>query len=255
LVSSDKGLTQKHKTEVKYKHCCEHDLKATATTKDLKLEMTYAPHSLHSDDGTGHEVTLEGEFKSIPKDGEWESKAELKCGGYELGPLKGWSELQVDVNNKKGGDGKLAVHQHLTFSQSLNHGDFWFGAKAEACKCEKDIHMDGAYALLKYQSGDSAAWLRASILRKFVCAGFSHKVNDKMNLSNEFDYDMASTGKHKGIAGTPLFWRYGAEWNFQDKTQLTTQLAAADGTCLLTQKVATPLSATTKFTGTAQYDI
>lgn len=110
MVNSDKGLDTKHKTELKYKHCCEHNLKVTATGKDLKLQVNYAPHSLHSDDGSGAETTLEGEFKSIPKDGEWESKGEIKFGGYELGPLKGWSELQVDINNQKGDDKKLAIH-------------------------------------------------------------------------------------------------------------------------------------------------
>ena len=57
--------------------------------------MTYAPHSLHSDDGTGCETTIEGEFKSIPKDGEFEGKLEMKVGGYELGPLKGWTEVSL----------------------------------------------------------------------------------------------------------------------------------------------------------------
>jgi hypothetical protein len=210
---------------VKYQHNNEIDLKTTATLKDLALELSYAPS------GVGHDLSFEGEFKSIPKDAEWESKVEAKCGGYELGPLKGWSELQLDVNNKKGDDNKLAIEPLVTFSQTLNSGDLWFGTKVEATK---EAKLEGAYALLKYQSGDSAAWLRASILRKFLCAGFSHRVNDKMNLSSEFNYDMVSGGKVKGIAGTPLFWRYGADFTFADKTQLTTQLAAANGTCLLT---------------------
>ncbi len=76
-----------------------------------------------------------------------------------------------------------------------------------------------------------------------------------MNISTEFDYDLASTGKHKGILGTPLFWRYGADFTHPNKSVLTTQLAAADGSCMLTQKFAAPLSSTTRFTGTAQYDI
>jgi len=137
----------------------------------------------------------------------------------------------------------------------LNHGDFWLGVKAEGSKVENDTSLNGVYSILKYQSGDNAAWIRASILRKFMGAGFSHKVDDKTSLSTEFNYDLASTGKHKGVFGTPLFWRYGADMNFPGKTTVSAQLAAADGSCMFTQKVATPVSATTKFTGTAQWDI
>ena len=67
----------------------------TATTKDLGLQATYTPHGHHGDGDSGTDASLEGEFKSIPKDGEWESKGEIKFGGYELGPLKGWSEVSA----------------------------------------------------------------------------------------------------------------------------------------------------------------
>jgi hypothetical protein len=44
-------------------------------------------------------------------DDKWEGKLENKCGGYEMGPLKGWSELQFDFAGK-GKD----VDTEMTFS-------------------------------------------------------------------------------------------------------------------------------------------
>lgn len=41
----------------------------------------------------GFEATLETSHKRKPANSEYEGKVEIKAGGYELGPVKGWSEV------------------------------------------------------------------------------------------------------------------------------------------------------------------
>jgi len=36
---------------------------------------------------------MQVDFKGKPPNGEYDGKFETKCGGYEMGPLKGWSEV------------------------------------------------------------------------------------------------------------------------------------------------------------------
>jgi hypothetical protein len=109
LVSKGDGkFDHKHKTEIKYSCCDEHDLKLTQTNKDWAVEWGYAPSQFCKD---GKEVTFETEFKRQPIAGTWSGKFENKCGGYPLGPMHGWSELQFDFEGK-GKD----VETEMTFS-------------------------------------------------------------------------------------------------------------------------------------------
>ena len=54
------------------------------------MKWNYDPAQFCKD---GKEVTFEGEYKRVPTDGSWEGKFENKCGGYPMGPIKGWSEV------------------------------------------------------------------------------------------------------------------------------------------------------------------
>ena len=90
FVTKGDGFEQKHKTEVKYACSDEHNVKVTMTNKDAEAEWEFAPASMNKD---GREVTMQVDFKAKPPNGESEGKVEAKCGGYELGPLKGWSEV------------------------------------------------------------------------------------------------------------------------------------------------------------------
>ena len=80
----------KHKSELKYKVNGELDTKLVASNKDYTVELEYAPADFNKD---GLHSSLELELKDTPAKADWEGKAELKVGGYELGPVKGWSEL------------------------------------------------------------------------------------------------------------------------------------------------------------------
>lgn len=105
---------QKHKTEVKYKCCDDHETKLTLTSADAELEYTYSPVDFNKD---SNDMSVQYAHKQKPANGEFENKIELKVGGYELGPVKGWSEFQVDCNkdfDKKAN--KLSISNSGTFS-------------------------------------------------------------------------------------------------------------------------------------------
>lgn len=90
VSKGDNKYEHKHKTEVKYACSADHETKLVVSNKDATLEYEYKPADYNKD---GKEATLEVEYKRTPPNGEFDGKVELKCGGYELGPIKGWSEL------------------------------------------------------------------------------------------------------------------------------------------------------------------
>jgi len=156
----------------------------------------------------GLETTLETEYKAKPPNGEWDAKVEVKCGGYELGPVKGWSELQVDFSKSFDKESKkLANSQELTFSQSLNHTDYFFGMKVVSDVPK--VNVSCASAALLWKNGVYDFWARGSFIRKVLGAGATYRLDKQNTFSNEFIYDMKLDGKNTGIMGSPLFWRFG----------------------------------------------
>lgn len=88
----------KHKSELKKKFDGEHSLKFTSTNKDYELQYTLSPEALNKD---GVEGQLEVKAKCLPATNGWEGSAEFKAGGFELGPIKPWTELQLETNQDK----------------------------------------------------------------------------------------------------------------------------------------------------------
>jgi hypothetical protein len=124
----------KHKTELKKAFDSEHSVKFVASNKDYTAEWDFKPEDLNKD---GNEGTLEVEVKCIPAKNAWEGKAEFKIGGFGAGPLKSYTEFQVDSNDKQ---------EHVaTFSQNcLFDGGYHAAVKVEAdagkTKGVKDIN-------------------------------------------------------------------------------------------------------------------
>lgn len=83
----------KHKSELKSSINDECEGKLTATNKDYALELEYNPADLNKD---GLHSSLEVEAKCTPVKGDWEGKVEFKVGGYELGPIKSWTEVSIN---------------------------------------------------------------------------------------------------------------------------------------------------------------
>ena len=82
----------KHKTEINHK--CNDQMKANvvASNKDFTLKWSWSPADLNKD---GIDSELEVEAKCIPAKEDWEAKAEFKIGGFELGPIKPFTEVSI----------------------------------------------------------------------------------------------------------------------------------------------------------------
>lgn len=181
----------------------------------------------------GFEATLDTSHKRKPANSEYEGKVELKAGGYELGPVKGWSELQFDYGKEFDKDsGKHENTKALTVSQTLNHTDFWFGFKGEADLTSK-FNLTSCGAFFFWNNGAWDFWGRGSFVRKLLSAGCTHRLNSNVTFSTDFIYDLKNDPKNMGLMGTPLFWRYGATHKFGKQT-IEYRLQAAKQSLLMT---------------------
>jgi hypothetical protein len=64
----------------------------------------------------GQHASISFEGKCDPIKSKWEAKGEFKLGGFKLGPINSWNELQFDTDNK---------NQHtLQLSQNLNYQNY-----------------------------------------------------------------------------------------------------------------------------------
>jgi hypothetical protein len=148
----------KHKSELKSSINDECEGKLTATNKDYALELEYNPADLNKD---GLHSSLEVEAKCTPVKGDWEGKVEFKVGGYELGPIKSWTELQFETNK--------AQNHVLTHSQNFNMDDFHV-----AYKCVGDLgtkSLSEAYGILAVKNSLGDFWFRSNCLSKVLGLG------------------------------------------------------------------------------------
>ena len=109
VKGKDAGIYDfKHKTEVKYAEG-DVEVKLTATNKDFAIDAEVQPSDFNKD---GMHSSFQVEAKMTPAKDDWEAKFEAKVGGFNLGPITPWCELQLDTN-------KSQEHE-LTYSQNFN---------------------------------------------------------------------------------------------------------------------------------------
>merc|ERR1719326_1968314 len=96
---------------------------------------------------------MEGVCKPLSK--EFEGKWEGKFGGYGLGPVKGWSELQVNLKYKHSED-KEKNKPTFDFegSQSFTKDDISLGFKVAHDLNANDGEKTNAFAVLTYNQPD-----------------------------------------------------------------------------------------------------
>ena len=82
----------KHKTEIGHQCCDNFKATVTSSNKDFAAKVNWGPADLNKD---GMDSSLEVEAKCIPAKEDWEANAEFKIGGFELGPIKPWSEVSI----------------------------------------------------------------------------------------------------------------------------------------------------------------
>ena len=211
MVKSGEGFAMKHKTELKKKFDAEHSLKLVASNKDYTAEWDFTPADLNKD---GTEGQLEVELKCIPAKAEWEGKAEFKIGGFGAGPLKSFTEFQVDSNDKQ---------EHVaTFSQNcLFDGGYHAAVKvaADVGKTKAVRDVDTIFAATGQSWGD--AWVRGSVTKKFWGLGYSTVHEGNAHHSFEAQYDASKAAK-KGLFGHPMYLRTGSCYHLDNNTKLST---------------------------------
>ena len=105
------------------------------------------------------------------------------------------------------GSGRNLDSTEMTFTQSINHSDFWLGCRF-VTPLPKPA-LSSAAATLLWKNGAWDFWARGSFIRKAFGTGLTYRMGDGYTHSTELLYDMNSDGKNKGLFNTPLFWRYG----------------------------------------------
>ena len=200
----------KHKTELKRNFNSEHSLKFVASNKDYTAEWDFKPADLNKD---GVESQLEVEVKCIPAKAGWEGKAEFKVGGFGAGPLKSFTEFQVDSNDKQ--------DHTATFSQNcLFDGGYNAAVKVVADMGKKKgvQSVDTILAATGQSWGD--AWVRGNVTNQFFGLGYSTLTEGNAHHSFEAQYD-ASKGAKKGLFNMPMYLRTGSCFHLDNKSKLS----------------------------------
>ena len=240
-----KGDTQKfkHKHEIKYK-CCnkEHEFKFVPSSKDYTAEWEYEPSQLNKD-GVHASVSLEG--SCAPLAHEYKGKAEFKLGGFKVGPLSPWTELQYDRNTTGSSTENL-----MTASQNVVYQDYHVAWKAVADLDQKKLTEAYGVLALKNEKGDF--YLRSNCLNRLVGLGSFFSLNDNAHHAYEVQYDFY--GKNKGMFDLPLFFRFGGHYHLQNGAKLSTRLFLSNK-WMFTNNFEVPIGKQIKVTVSDQADL
>ena len=199
VKDSKGGYACKHKTELKTKLSSELEAKLVSSNKEHEVDLEWKPSDLNKD---GQKVEFELEAKCQPIPNTWSGEVEVKAGGFDLGPITPWSTLRFATNSKQAHSFKYT--QNLVYEKEFN--------LAWQLKLNKDFAVDSAYAYLAMVGGNGNYYLRTQLFKWFVGAGSWWKDQNGNKHSLEVQYD--AKDKTAGIAGQPLFLRYGGKYKF-----------------------------------------
>ena len=209
------GQDIKHKCEVRHTPKCmkEHAFKLTTSSSSFKGEWEFSPKDLNTD-GKHASVEVEGDY--VYGKNEWEGKAEFKLGGFKLGPISPWNEVQFNTNHKQ-------EHQ-LTLSQNLIYEQYH-----AAWRTLLDVNgkkMTDAYGILALKNSSGDFYLRSNCLQRLVSLGWFTKWCDNGFHCYEVQYDFK--GANRGIMDLPLFARFGWHYHLNNGSTLSSQLFAGN---------------------------
>ena len=187
----------KQKTELKHTPCSHMDMSVTVANKDITLKASVRPDQINGD---GMDGSFQVEAKCAPAKNAWEAKAEFKVGGFELGPIKPWTEIEVETNEAK--EHKVSLAQNYCYE----------GNAHVAWKSVVDVKsktLSECYGLLSYNHNNHGSmWFRSNCMKNFVGLGVHDKINEDLDVAAEAQWDFKKS--RKGMFGQPLFLRMGA---------------------------------------------
>ena len=234
--------TLKHKTEVKHKYNSENSFKLVASNKDYTAEWDFKPADLNKD---GMDTNLEVEVKCMPAKAGWEGKAEFKIGGFGAGPLKAYTEIQVDSNDKQ--------EHEVTFSQNCAFdGGYHAAVKVSADAGKKTVKdIDTIFAATGQSWGD--AWVRGCVTKNFWGVGYSTTHEGDAHHTIEAQYD-ASKNARAGILNHPMYLRTGSCFHLENKCKLSVFSCIGQQWCVK-NKLEMPVDDKFKVTFTDKMDV
>jgi len=189
---------------------------------------------------------LEVECKCIPSTAGWEGKAELKVGGFGGGPVKAYTELQMDSNDKK---------EHVaTFSQNLVFdGGYHTAVKVEADVGQKSGVKNVNFILAAMGQSWGSAWTGGNITTKMYNLGFATNNGPNQHYAAQVNYD-ASKGAKVGLFGMPMYLRVGSVFHLENNSKLHVQESIGDE-WLIKSKWEVPVDKTWKFIFNEKMDL
>lgn len=231
----------KHKVELKKKFDSQNTVKIVGTNKDFEFDYDFTPEALNKD---GVDFSVEVEGKYTPAKNDYSGKTEFKLGGFKLGPVTPYSELQLDF-------AKGQAKPDVTVSNVFTMDEYNLGVKAVL----KDFKtVDEAYLVAAVKNSTGHFYLRSNVLTRFMGLGCNVSPKDYFHHSFELQYDAAASPSKSGIYGLPLFFRFGGLYHLDNKVKLTAQLNAGKG-LIMTNKIEVPVSKEIKATLTDQIDL
>lgn len=205
----------KHKSELKTTCCKEWDLKFKCSNKKNELGVEWKPTDMNKD---GQEVEVDFEFNEKPAQGSnaqsWGAGVELKAGGFDMGPIKPYTNLGFKTNDKQ--DHEITWSQNMVYEKEFH--------AAWNIKMDQAMAMKSAYGWLGMTGANGNYYLRANLLDQFFGLGTWFKHGDHKH-SLEVQYDVKN--KKPGMFGQPLYMRYGGIFKI-GKVEYHNQMLVSD---------------------------
>lgn len=183
-----------------------------SSNKQYEFELKFNPKDLNTN---GQEVQFKVEAQCNPKAKEWEGQFEVNSGGFALGPVLPWTNIEFKTNNK--GEKFLEYAQNLQIEKDYHLGWKLVGDLGQQ-------KLKSAYGLLGANLGNHGFWyFRSNCLTRLCAVGCHYSAfGGKGHHSTEVQYDL--TQKEAGLRGLPLWWRFGADYTFGNGIKTNYQL-------------------------------
>lgn len=191
--------------------CGEFNFGGKWSAKDAEMTVCMKPEAMNSG---GSHACIEAHGETNFKDETWEASTTLCCGGMEMGPMKPYTHLALSTDN--GGE------HGVSWCQNIAMDDMNLGWKLKADKAGKLGMANGAFVMTQ---GKHKYYARGDFMHNFFGIGGTCDctiMGMEAKHAMEMQYDVGKC--HEGIAGQPLFLRFGGDYVFSEKLNVNYSL-------------------------------
>jgi hypothetical protein len=195
---------ESRKTDSKISKSCNSGMKQDWTFAADKFAVKVAKGDLV--EGDWH-LNADATAEVKPAKDEWKVEGHVHGHTPDFSCIRGFFDNNFEYNSKK----EMKIKSHLSFAhEGMHHLGVYFEHDA------KDFTK--LWAQLAFTPNDAAHhnFLRADMQKHFVSVGHHHKHDSGAQHAVEVTYDAADGAK--GLYGTPLGVKTGAEYKLSDNT-------------------------------------